>query len=290
MLKRTIALLLGTILLLGQACVGAKVYRTEKHARIAADAREKVLVIELLDRKKETAELTKSVADFNREIGRQETEIKDLQSELAARTQSMGESASKLSTEKTALEKQLVTTREQLDQRNRLVQQIKAVQDKRKTILSELETNLNKIFQANKDAGVAIAMEGETVTLTLPDKSLFETTGLSVSVSGKNLLMSLAEFIAARPSLDLEIEAYTDNILPPKEKMLKDTWDWSLQRATNVVRMLIREFNANANQLTPVAKGEFYPLTSNETADGRAKNRRTVIVFRPVLPAIPGAE
>ncbi|MEZ4892310.1 MAG: hypothetical protein R2778_04760 [Saprospiraceae bacterium] len=60
----------------------------------------------------------------------------------------------------------------------------------------------------------------------------------------------------------------------------------SFQRATNVVRALIGEFNVNANQLTPVGR-EFYPLTSNETAEGRMKNRRTVVAFRPRLPYLP---
>ena len=54
--------------------------------------------------------------------------------------------------------------------------------------------------------------------------------------------------------------------------------------------MLIRDFNVNANQLTPIGKGEFYPITSNETPDGRQKNRRTVVVLRPVLPAVPVTE
>ena len=52
----------------------------------------------------------------------------------------------------------------------------------------------------------------------------------------------------------------------------------------------IRDFNVNANQLTPIGKGEFYPITSNETPDGRQKNRRTVVVLRPVLPAVPVTE
>jgi chemotaxis protein MotB len=113
---------------------------------------------------------------------------------------------------------------------------------------------------------------------------------LGIPATGKNLLQILAEFLAARPSLDVDVAAYTDNVLPPKEKTLKDTWDWSLQRATNVVRLMIREFNTNANQLTPVAKGEFYPVTSNETPEGRAKNRRTVFLIHPLLPAVPKAE
>jgi chemotaxis protein MotB len=57
-----------------------------------------------------------------------------------------------------------------------------------------------------------------------------------------------------------------------------------------VTRLLIRDFNINANQLTPVGKGEYYPVASNETSEGRQRNRRTVLVIYPSLPKIPGAE
>ncbi len=82
---------------------------------------------------------------------------------------------------------------------------------------------------------------------------------------------------------------HTDNSLP-KDKTLQDTWDWSLRRAANVARMLVSDYNVNANQLTPVAKGEFYPITSNESAEGRQKNRRTEIVLHPVAPAVPAVD
>ena len=81
-----------------------------------------------------------------------------------------------------------------------------------------------------------------------------------------------------------------DNTLPKGAKNMDDTWDWSLIRAVNVTRLLIRDFNINANQLTPVAKGEYYPVTSNETAEGRLRNRRTVLAIFPPLVQVPAAE
>jgi chemotaxis protein MotB len=267
-------------------CVGVKKYRAEKKARFGVENREKILINELLDRKKETLDLTRMVGELNRSLGRQDEEIKDLEAELVSRTQSLGESSSKLLSEKNSLEKQLGASNDQLAKRNETLLRVKAVQEKRNSILSELEMSLKTPFQAYL-ADISIVIEGETVLLTLPDKLLFETSGLFPSNSGRDLLQRLAEYLAARPSLDVDLVAYTDNSLPTKEKSLKDTWDWSLQRATNLVRILIRDFNTNANQLTPVGRGEFYPVTSNETPEGRAKNRRTVVVFRPVLPAVP---
>lgn len=270
------------------ACVKPKIYRAELATRQAAEAREKVLVQELLDRKRETAELTKQVGDLNRLIGNQEEEIKDLNAELKTRTQKMGESSSKLATEKAALENELAAANDELARCNAKVQRDQKVRNERDKIRNDLKKTLAAKY-ANQQ-GVAVAAIGETVTLTLPDISLFDPKGgLEISVSGRSLLTPLAQFLTTRPELDVEVVSYTDNALP-KDKTLQDTWDWSLRRATNLTRLLIRDFNVNANQLTPVGRGEFYPLASNESAEGRQKNRRTVIVFHPVLPVLPAEE
>lgn len=272
------------------SCVKKRVFHTERNARTAAEAREKILVQEILERRKETAQLIKNTENLARDLGKQDTEIEDLKGQLANTTQSMGESASKLASEKAALERSLTATNQTLDQRNSVIKKVKAVQDKRKTILTELEGDLQRSFSAYAASGVVTAIDGEWVNLTLPDALLFDPNGVNIGVKGKDLLQVLAEFLAARPALNVDLVAYTDNVLPPKEKFLKDTWDWSLTRATNAIRVLIRDFNVNANQVTPVGKGEFYPLASNETPEGRQKNRRTVIVFKPVLPGVPMAE
>jgi chemotaxis protein MotB len=271
-----------------QACVKPKIYKAEVLAREKSEARETVFVKELTDRKAETAKLTEIVGNLNRTIGNQETALSDLRTELSSRTQQMGESSSKLITEKIALEKELTATKAQLDNRSAIVQKVKTAQNERKLQLDNLKTNLSKVYE--KSEGAAIAIEGETVTLLLNDKYLFDASGVNVSASGKGLLTILASFLAARPELDMDVVAYTDNVLPKDNKILKDTWEWSLLRATTLVRLLIRDYNVNANQMTPVGKGEFYPLTSNETPEGRQKNRRTVVVFRPELPKVPAAE
>jgi len=290
MLKYAPAALLGLAMLALSSCVGAKKYRTELAARSAAEAREKVLVQEILEKRKETAQLIKNTETLARDLGNQDNQITDLKEQLAATARSMGESAGKLASEKSALEKNLAATSETLDQRNATISKLRSVQEKRKTILAELESAIIKAYFPHSSSGVTAITEGESIMLTLPDAALFEPAGLNISVKGKALLQPLAEFLAARPSLSVDLVAYTDNQVPPKEKSLKDTWDWSLVRATNVVRTLIRDYNVNANQITPIGKGEFYPVSSNETAEGRQKNRRTVVVLRPVLPAVPAAE
>jgi chemotaxis protein MotB len=275
---------LGSLLLFALACVSPKVHNREKLARTAAEAREKVLVKFLEERKAETATLTTKVADLSKTIGSQEVDIRNLNTELNAKTRSLGESSSKLVQEKTALEASLRETKAALGEKTAQIDKFTQVAESRKTTLAALFFALSQGYQDQIANGVEINQAGELISLLLPDKLLFEPSGLNLSAGGKNLLKPFSEFLAVRPELSVDVVAHTDNNLPPKEKSLRDTWEWSLQRATNVVRLLTREYNINANQLTPVGRGEYYPLTSNETPEGRQKNRRTILLLRPVLP------
>jgi chemotaxis protein MotB len=78
------------------------------------------------------------------------------------------------------------------------------------------------------------------------------------------------------------IEGHTDNI-PIKTAQFKDNWDLSVARATNIVRMLDEVHQVDAKNLTAAGRGEYMPKASNETAEGRAKNRRTEIILSPKL-------
>lgn len=270
------------------SCVKPSVYRAEFAARNQAEAREKVLVKEVLDRRAEATELIKQVGDLNRTIGSQTEEMNDLRTELNSRTKQMGESSSKLSSQMAQLENDLAAKTSLLEQRTSTLQKVQAAQKDRRRVLNEVKTALVKAYPGTMGVQIDITAN-EEVTVSLPDKTLFNTDGITVSASGKTLLKPLADFLAERPELDVDFVAYTDNSLP-KDKTIKDTWDWSLVRATNIVRLLIRDFNTNANQLTPIGRGEFYPVTSNATPEGRLANRRTVAVIHPVLPAIPAAD
>ncbi len=98
----------------------------------------------------------------------------------------------------------------------------------------------------------------------------------------------MGEFLATRPGIQTMVVAHTDNTFP-KEKgfTIRDSRDWSLLRANVVGRVLSREFNVNDNQLSFAGRGEFFPVASNETPEGRAENRRTEIFFYPKLAEIP---
>jgi chemotaxis protein MotB len=275
-----------TLLFLTFSCVKPKIYKAELSARQAAEARESVLTKELGDRKAETAQLTKQVGDLNRTLGNQEKTIADLTRELGQRTQQMDASAGQLLAEKKVLEQELRAQKIQSTQQAAKIERYQKAQKERRQVLETILNDLTALYKEQLTTGLQLKIEGTLVLLSLPDKSLFDAGNLVVSPAGKQILTPLAAYLAERPALDIDVIAHTDNALP-KDKNLRDSWDWSEQRAGNIVRLLIKELKINANQLTPVAKGEYYPLASNETPEGRSANRRTVIAFKPELPPLP---
>ena len=77
------------------------------------------------------------------------------------------------------------------------------------------------------------------------------------------------------------VEGYTDT-KSYNSGVLLDNWDLSVKRATSIVRELIK-LDVNPERLIAAGRGEFQPLVDNDTAENRAKNRRTRIVILPKI-------
>ncbi len=139
------------------SCVKPRIYKAELAARSAAEAREKVLVKELGDRKTESAALIKEVGGLNRTIGTQENEIGNLRIELSNRTQALGASSNKLANEKADLEKQLANKNILLNKREETLLRIREVQAKRKKMVADIDSAMASIYAPYVETGITIS-------------------------------------------------------------------------------------------------------------------------------------
>jgi chemotaxis protein MotB len=71
--------------------------------------------------------------------------------------------------------------------------------------------------------------------------------------------------------------------VPIKNSVLLDNWDLSVKRSTSIVRVLQNDLGVNPKQLIPAGRSSFIPLVANDTAENRAKNRRTRIIIMPQI-------
>ena len=120
------------------------------------------------------------------------------------------------------------------------------------------------------------------VYVAMSDKLLFRSGSADVDKRGKEALSKLAEALIRQNDIDVMIEGHTDN-KPIKTVQFKDNWDLSVIRATSVVRILTKDYNINALQIQPSGRGEFMPVATNATDEGRSLNRRTDIIITPKL-------
>lgn len=161
---------------------------------------------------------------------------------------------------------------------NTLQDLINAQNDKVKQLLSSVKDallgfNSDELTITEKDGKVYVAMS---------DKLLFESGSARLDKRGKEALSKLAQVLNKQNDVDVYIEGHTDS-KPINTAQFKDNWDLSVIRATSVVRILTKDYGVNPLQIQPSGRGEFLPVSDNETAEGRAKNRRTEIIMAPKL-------
>jgi len=95
--------------------------------------------------------------------------------------------------------------------------------------------------------------------------------------SAENAFDRFAAVIQKR-SESLRIEGHTDN-LPIHNKQFASNWELSTARASNLIKLLINRYHVEPDRLSAAGYAEYHPAASNDTPEGRARNRRVDIVI-----------
>lgn len=177
---------------------------------------------------------------------------------------------------------ELERQRKLLEAREKRLAELEATLRAKDSITNAINELVKKALLGFNSDEISVEMKNGKVYVSLSDKLLFKSGSADVEEKGKQAIKKLSEVLNKNAEIDVEIEGHTDNV-PIKTARYEDNWDLSVHRATNIVRLLEQEYHVNAKRLTAAGKGEFVPKASNETAEGRAKNRRTEIVLSPKL-------
>ena len=145
-----------------------------------------------------------------------------------------------------------------------------------------LVTSLKGAFIDVSDNDIEINVEKGVVFISISDKLLFNSGSYYVSDRAKEVLGKVAQVVLDKPEIEFMVEGHTDNV-PIQNDVLQDNWDLSVKRATSVVRVLQNDFNVPPERMTAAGRSYYIPVADNETAEGKAKNRRTRIVVLPKL-------
>jgi chemotaxis protein MotB len=165
---------------------------------------------------------------------------------------------------------------------------LKILQDliqSQRDVMNKLKVSIADALMDYKTDELNVYNKEGNVYVSLEEKLLFKSGSDVVDPKGVQALKSLAAVLNNTNEINVVIEGHTDNV-PIKTKQFKDNWDLSTGRATSILRVLTDGYGFDPNRITASGKGQFHPVKTNETDDGRAGNRRTEIILSPDLKEI----
>jgi chemotaxis protein MotB len=167
-------------------------------------------------------------------------------------------------------------------ERNAYINNLQSAIMRKDSLNMILVTNLKSSLADVNDKDINIKVEKGVIYVDISDKLLFNTGEYKVTENAKLVLSKIANVMNAHSDIDLMVEGHTDSN-PIHNAILEDNWDLSVKRATSVVRLLQTQYKIDPKRMTAAGHGKYDPIASNETANGKALNRRTRIIILPQL-------
>jgi chemotaxis protein MotB len=154
--------------------------------------------------------------------------------------------------------------------------------------MKKLKETLMKSLKAFDGKGLTVHEKDGKVYVSMENKLLFQTGSWAVNAEGKTAVVEVGKVLAQNPDLSVLIEGHTDDdkIMGNLGGGIESNWDLSTKRATAIVNILSENKGVNKQNLTAAGRGEFAPIMSNDTPEGKAKNRRIEIILTPKLDEI----
>lgn len=148
------------------------------------------------------------------------------------------------------------------------------------TSMQEIQAKAAMALQRFEDQGATVTYKNGLIHINFTDDFFFKTGSSFIAPRGREALNTVAQTLRENPRLTCFIVGNTDTI---SVKGKADNWSLSTERANAVVRVLHYTYNINPKRLTSAGKGKYNPVASNDTPEGREKNRRIEIILNPDL-------
>jgi len=129
---------------------------------------------------------------------------------------------------------------------------------------------------------VVLKANREGLVVSLRETGFYDSGSAALRPASEPAVQRIAEALRAQAN-NIRIEGHTDNV-PIHNSQFASNWELSTARATEMIRLFITHYNLPATRLSAAGFAEYHPVTSNETAEGRAQNRRVDIVVLAPAP------
>lgn len=265
------ALAVGVLVLMSTSCTSNKKYTALQGKYDELAAKYHTSQVELAECNANTKSLDAQLADARKAN-------EDLKAGYAALQGSLNQSIAQNTQGNVNISKLV----DEINASNAYIKQLVNAKSKSDSLLMVLTNNLTRSLDKDELRDVDIKVLKGVVYISLADNMLFKSGSYEISDRAMETLSKIAKIIKDYKSYDVLVEGNTDNV-PILRTNIRNNWDLSCLRASSVVQVLQNDFGVDPSRLTAGGRGEYNPLTDNDTEVGRQRNRRTEIIITPKL-------
>lgn len=230
------------------------------------------------------------LSDANSELAASKVRVTSLEEQLAQTKSAYEALQSSLDKSLTASNQTTVNISklvDQINESNQYIRHLVEVKSKSDSLNLILTNNLTRSLSKEELKEVDVQVLKGVVYISLADNMLYKSGSYEINDRAAETLSKIAKIIKDYKDYDVLIEGNTDNVpvntSSAAMKNIRNNWDLSCLRASSVVQALINQYGVEPKRLTAGGRGEFNPVTSNDTEVGKQRNRRTQIIITPKL-------
>ena len=180
----------------------------------------------------------------------------------------------------------LTQERKELAERSQRIKELENMIAAKEEKMQTLKNSVSAALTNFEGKGLTVERRNGKVYVSMENKLLFDSGSWAVGAQGKQAVKQLGLVLAQNPDISVLIEGHTDNVPYGGSGALQDNWDLSTKRATSIVHLLQENANIDPTRLTAAGRGEYAPIASNNSPEGKAKNRRIEVILTPKLDEI----
>jgi chemotaxis protein MotB len=171
---------------------------------------------------------------------------------------------------------------DEINSSNRFIQHLVETKNKSDSLNLLMINNLTRSLTREEMQDMDIQVLKGVVYISLDDRMLYRSGSYEISDKAGEILGKIAKIILDYRDYDVLVEGNTDDV-PISRPNIRNNWDLSALRGSSVVQALQNEYGVDPKRLTAAGRGEYNPIASNNTDEGKTRNRRTQIIITPKL-------
>ena len=233
----------------------------------------------------ELKELTRNYQDAKEQLAASNARVASLEDQLEV--QKKGAAALQQALDKSLTASNQTTVNisklvDQINESNQYIRHLVEVKSKSDSLNMVLTNNLTRSLSREEMSEVDVQVLKGVVYISLADNMLYKSGSYEINDRAAETLSKIAKIIMDYKDYDVLVEGNTDDV-PISRTNIRNNWDLSCLRASSVVQYLQTKYGVDPKRLTAGGRGEYNPLSSNDTETGRTRNRRTQIIITPKL-------